>query len=574
MESVTFIIVLVLFASLVSSYLIIKLFKKKKKATDNIEHLEANEKTNKVVRIYIQELVKNPNNNKIRYRLAVLLERLGRNKDAINEYLNLMHLRSAQNSSSGFDYITENKILLGSKIGYEEVMGLEILQKLEELSNKIMDKENAFRFFIMLYNNDPENKEYIKKMGLILLQEGYPKLAKPYLEYLMEDNADMEVMRSLVYIYTQMKEYHNAADCIENINKYTSKKSKIKDSLEHLQLSFYIIAEEYVQSKMYAEHLLSNKKIDVNLVITRAYVFILYKMSKKDVFLKQYIDYKESVLASRKDPQMIIDIAFYSYFLGELENSIKYFKLVEDIKSLFDIDIKSILEYLEKMAKIDHEYKVLEKSIRLKVSQREKVEHMKNLITDNDREFWDYSIDSWESSICSNLSEVKKFCIIKPTFDIKLIIKEEGFQLKPNSVIRKEKKVNQIEKIFNLSFTDFTNICQSIVRYKLKYFIDQEITDKINPEDSGDGINYLAYEQKTGRAELTLISFRRWDTEVVGELVLRDFTILMNDVDVKKGILLIPVELTKSASTYAINNPSVEVYAKWKFNNLLIGEKL
>ena len=48
----------------------------------------------------------------------------------------------------------------------------------------------------------------------------------------------------------------------------------------------------------------------------------------------------------------------------------------------------------------------------------------------------------------------------------------------------------------------------------------------------------------------------------------------MNDVDVKKGILLIPVELTKSASTYAINNPSVEVYAKWKFNNLLIGEKL
>ena len=130
---------------------------------------------------------------------------------------------------------------------------------------------------------------------------------------------------------------------------------------------------------------------------------------------------------------------------------------------------------------------------------------------------------------------------------------------------------NKIDKIFNLSFSDFKKICQNIILSKLSYTIVQEYIDNAD-KIKGDEIDYLAYNNKMARVELTLISFRRWNKVDIGELSIRDFFMKVQESGAKNGILIVPAELTKSAKSYVSHNESITVYSKNQFNNLLKGE--
>ncbi|CCY74461.1 restriction endonuclease [Brachyspira aalborgi] len=51
--------------------------------------------------------------------------------------------------------------------------------------------------------------------------------------------------------------------------------------------------------------------------------------------------------------------------------------------------------------------------------------------------------------------------------------------------------------------------------------------------------------------------------------MVRDFFMLINEVDAKNGILIVPNELSNSARSYVFHNDRIIVYARDQFNNLL-----
>lgn len=113
-------------------------------------------------------------------------------------------------------------------------------------------------------------------------------------------------------------------------------------------------------------------------------------------------------------------------------------------------------------------------------------------------------------------------------------------------------------------------LCRNIITNKLSYTIVQEFVD--NPDDNIDEIDYLAYDTEVGKYNLTFISIKRWNNTNIGELILRDFIVKVKDSGAKKGILIVPVELTKSAKSYAVHSEIVTIYSRNQLNNLLKGE--
>ena len=134
--------------------------------------------------------------------------------------------------------------------------------------------------------------------------------------------------------------------------------------------------------------------------------------------------------------------------------------------------------------------------------------------------------------------------------------------------------VKKVDKIYNLNKVDFKKLCQNIIRSRLAYSIIQEYTDNVANTDYGDEVNYLTYHVKGNKKDITLISFKRWKKVEIGELMIRDFLMMVNEAGAKNGILIVPVKLSKSAKSYASHNDKITVYSRNQFNNLLKDENL
>ncbi|MBW5397747.1 restriction endonuclease, partial [Brachyspira pilosicoli] len=272
---------------------------------------------------------------------------------------------------------------------------------------------------------------------------------------------------------------------------------------------------------------------------------------------------------------LIFDYGFYSYFLKDIKSSIKYFDTIKsfnmELYSVFNIG--DILEYLRNVEIANSQLTKLYEEKKI-YDSKYKNDNFENYIRKDYIDNWERAISLWESSFIhldyiSNLVEVKK------TMNIEEVLKEFQLYDLPNYNIQDHQKTpihsNKIDKIFSLSFSDFKKICQNIILSKLSYTIVQEYIDNAD-KIKGDEIDYLAYNNKMARVELTLISFRRWNKVDIGELSIRDFFMKVQESGAKNGILIVPAELTKSARSYVSHNESITVYSKHQFSNLLKGE--
>ena len=130
-----------------------------------------------------------------------------------------------------------------------------------------------------------------------------------------------------------------------------------------------------------------------------------------------------------------------------------------------------------------------------------------------------------------------------------------------------------MDKIYDITLASFKSICQDIIQKKLMYSAVQEYNDHLIDYDYGDEVNYLAFASNKNKKDLTLISFKRWKNTEVGELIIRDFILLINEAGAKNGILILPVELTSSARSYAMHNNKIKVYTRNQFNYMLRDSK-
>lgn len=528
-------------------------------------------KNSKDIKKTIEELYKkieeNPEDYRAIYDLAKCEEEIGKIELALEKY----------------ELLANNGIL-------EKREELNICKKLESKYSELGKKEEAFKYAIKIIKIEPNNNLYIIKVANTLAKEGNFKLSNHYFGKAIVSKSEFmtEDLKCAAFVSYKMKDYKKCIAFLEELRKRLIKEAianKSKDikkdilELEKDLISTYILSEELNIAKSFIEDILSNKFIDKNheFDINKLYLFVLYKLEEserfKSLYNKLYSLYKINE-SNKNYAHLKFDYSFYSYFLGDIEMSKNYFELIKsfDMPEFNIYNLDEILNYLNAVIKATTVLNKLKEENKLG-EEKYKNDNYENYVGKENIENWEKTVNSWEISFINfdyimNLIEVQKTMDIDNILE-SLKIAEKG-NLNNNITI-----AYKVDKIFSLDRMSFKKLCGNIMKSKFSdYVIVQEYTDATHPANSGEEINYLTYNIKGNKKELILISFKRWQKSEIGELMVRDFLMMVSESGAKSGVLIAPVELSNSAKSYVSHNEKIRVYTRSQFNNLLKDEKI
>ena len=528
-------------------------------------------KNSKDIKKTIEELYKkieeNPEDYRAIYDLAKCEEEIGKIELALEKY----------------ELLANNGIL-------EKREELNICKKLESKYSELGKKEEAFKYAIKIIKIEPSNNLYIIKVANTLAKEGNFKLSNHYFGKAIVSKAEFmtEDLKCAAFVSYKMKDYKKCIAFLEELRKRLIKEAianKSKDikkdilELEKDLISTYILSEELNIAKSFIEEILSNKFIDKNheFDINKLYLFVLYKLEEserfKSLYNKLYSLYKINE-SNKNYAHLKFDYSFYSYFLGDIEMSKNYFELIKsfDMPEFNIYNLDEILNYLNAVIKATTVLNKLKEENKLG-EEKYKNDNYENYVGKENIENWEKTVNSWEISFI-NFDYIMNLIEVQKTMDIDNILESLKIAEKgnPNNNITIAYKV---DKIFSLDRMSFKKLCGNIMKSKFSdYVIVQEYTDATHPANSGEEINYLTYNIKGSKKELILISFKRWQKSEIGELMVRDFLMMVSESGAKSGVLIAPVELSNSAKSYVSHNEKIRVYTRSQFNNLLKDEKI
>ena len=528
-------------------------------------------KNSKDIKKTIEELYKkieeNPEDYRAIYDLAKCEEEIGKIELALEKY----------------ELLANNGIL-------EKREELNICKKLESKYSELGKKEEAFKYAIKIIKIEPSNNLYIIKVANTLAKEGNFKLSNHYFGKAIVSKAEFmkEDLKCAAFVSYKMKDYKKCIAFLEELRKRLIKEAianKSKDikkdilELEKDLISTYILSEELNIAKSFIEDILSNKFIDKNheFDINKLYLFVLYKLEEserfKSLYNKLYSLYKINE-SNKNYAHLKFDYSFYSYFLGDIEMSKNYFELIKsfDMPEFNIYNLDEILNYLNAVIKATTVLNKLKEENKLG-EEKYKNDNYENYVGKENIENWEKTVNSWEISFI-NFDYIMNLIEVQKTMDIDNILESLKIAEKgnPNNNITIAYKV---DKIFSLDRMSFKKLCGNIMKSKFSdYVIVQEYTDATHPANSGEEINYLTYDIKGSKKELILISFKRWQKSEIGELMVRDFLMMVSESGAKSGVLIAPVELSNSAKSYVSHNEKIRVYTRSQFNNLLKDEKI
>ena len=528
-------------------------------------------KNSKDIKKTIEELYKkieeNPEDYRAIYDLAKCEEEIGKIELALEKY----------------ELLANNGIL-------EKREELNICKKLESKYSELGKKEEAFKYAIKIIKIEPSNNLYIIKVANTLAKEGNFKLSNHYFGKAIVSKAEFmtEDLKCAAFVSYKMKDYKKCIAFLEELRKRLIKEAianKSKDikkdilELEKDLISTYILSEELNIAKSFIEDILSNKFIDKNheFDINKLYLFVLYKLEEserfKSLYNKLYSLYKINE-SNKNYAHLKFDYSFYSYFLGDIEMSKNYFELIKsfDMPEFNIYNLDEILNYLNAVIKATTVLNKLKEENKLG-EEKYKNDNYENYVGKENIENWEKTVNSWEISFI-NFDYIMNLIEVQKTMDIDNILESLKIAEKgnPSNNITIAYKV---DKIFSLDRMSFKKLCGNIMKSKFSdYVIVQEYTDATHPANSGEEINYLTYNIKGSKKELILISFKRWQKSEIGELMVRDFLMMVSESGAKSGVLIAPVELSNSAKSYVSHNEKIRVYTRSQFNNLLKDEKI
>ena len=538
---------------------------------EQLDEEEYNKKNSKDIKKTIEELYKkieeNPEDYRAIYDLAKCEEEIGKIELALEKY----------------ELLANNGIL-------EKREELNICKKLESKYSELGKKEEAFKYAIKIIKIEPSNNLYIIKVANTLAKEGNFKLSNHYFGKAIVSKAEFmtEDLKCAAFVSYKMKDYKKCIAFLEELRKRLIKEAianKSKDikkdilELEKDLISTYILSEELNIAKSFIEDILSNKFIDKNheFDINKLYLFVLYKLEEserfKSLYNKLYSLYKINE-SNKNYAHLKFDYSFYSYFLGDIEMSKNYFELIKsfDMPEFNIYNLDEILNYLNAVIKATTVLNRLKEENKLG-EEKYKNDNYENYVGKENIENWEKTVNSWEISFI-NFDYIMNLIEVQKTMDIDNILESLKIAEKgnPNNNITIAYKV---DKIFSLDRMSFKKLCGNIMKSKFSdYVIVQEYTDATHPANSGEEINYLTYNIKGSKKELILISFKRWQKSEIGELMVRDFLMMVSESGAKSGVLIAPVELSNSAKSYVSHNEKIRVYTRSQFNNLLKDEKI
>ena len=517
----------------------------------------------------IEELEKkiqmNPKDYNSIYELAVIEEQYNMIEKALEKYEKLLNIK------------------------YFEGEELNIYKKLEELYNKLDNKEESLKYILKIAQIDVSNTYYSIKAATELGREGAYKLAAEYFNRVLNNKNDFEIyeLKIAAISYFINKEYRKVISMLEELHKRLSRNiSNIEEDydemilVEKILISLYIITDEINSARSFTESILSSRAIKndskYRFFINRIYLYILYKAEDNEAFINLYNQYSKQYKINeikKEETIIILDFAFYNYFIKDISSAISYFehiRLFNDPEfSIYDLD--NIFNYLSEITKAEIQLKKLRDDIQLNNKDKFVKENYEKYVNPQYIESWENSVRLWEDSF-NSLDSILNLIEIERNVDIEKILLE--CNINENNATIENVSSKKVDKIYDISLASFKSICQDIIQKKLLYSAVQEYNEKLIDYDYGDEVNYLAFAVNKSKKDLTLISFKRWRNTEIGELVIRDFMLLINEAGAKNGILVLPLELTNSARSYAAHNDKIKVYTRNQFNYMLRDSKI
>ena len=469
-------------------------------------------------------------------------------------------------------------------IGYHAenigLFDLDVLKKCADLSISLKDNENILRYSFRILLLDKKNKYAIRNIGLTLLKESMFKDALSYLERIAHSKhfkKDVELLNATYLCYHNDKRYSLAIEYLKKVLDATDSSSPKYIDTAIMLVHEYIVAEMYQQALDFISLFKSNKTDNKNfLKFLRMHLFILHKLNLKNEIYKEFNKLKNVINTKDFSTIVYLDMAVYSYFHDEIKKAIEYIKNVssESLDDL-DIDIKKMKEYLSVLNS------VLSKHNKDHISSFQKI--IKNIENEYiDRELsrlWNKNLDIWQDSIINedlsdSLFNVEQTC---NTTNIFLEESENSSMATNNNTYyrqnSKEKYLSlNIDNIYSLEHDKFEEVCRNIIEKKLKYNIIEEANMEDNSTSNKNDVNFITRSIMKFNKDKTLISFKRWNTDVIGEIALYDFVSLMNKNDAQYGILFVPVDISQSAKLYIRRDNRITVYSKNQFNEYLADE--
>ncbi|EKV57852.1 restriction endonuclease [Brachyspira hampsonii] len=489
------------------------------------------------------------------YQLAKLKEQIEETESALKMYEKLMQVSF-----------------------FKEKEELEICKKFELYYENLGKNQEAFKYTLKIAKLDPNNMSYNIKTGTILCNEGYYILACDYFNkaILNKNEFNTDNLKAAAFSFFKNKDYKKCIVFLEELQKILIKeKDKDIDTVNKTLISMYMLSDELNIARNFIEQIIANKHINNQEYIDRIYLHVLYKVLDNEKFEELYKNlYKKYNIANpdKKTHDLILDYSFYSYFLRDIALSKRLFEIIKNLNlpelNIYNFDI--IIKYLSDINKATEQLNKLRNMMKLDNSKNDNYE---KYVAKEDIENWERAVDLWEGSFI-DIDYLSSLIEIQNNINVKKILDELKIDDDNNNNEVSLKIVQKVDKIYNMNIIDFKKLCQNLIRTKLSHSIIQEYTDNTSNNDYGDEVNYITYNIKGNKKDTTLISFKRWKKIEVGELIIRDFLMMVAESGAKNGILILPVKLSNSAKSYASHNDKVTVYSRNQFNNLLKEEKL
>ena len=469
-------------------------------------------------------------------------------------------------------------------IGYHAenigLFDLDVLKKCADLSVSLKDNENVLRYSSRILLLDKKNKYAIRNIGLTLLKESMFKDALSYLERIAHSKhfkKDVELLNATYLCYHNDKRYTLAIEYLKKVLDAIDSSSPKYIDTEIMLIHEYILAGMYQQALDFILLFKSNKTDNKNfLKFLRMHLFILHKLNLKNEIYKEFDKLKNVINTKKNSAILYLDMAVYSYFHDEIKKAMEYIESVT-LESLHDINIEKMKEYLRVLNS------VLAKHNKDQVSSLQKmIKNIENEYIDRElSRLWNKNLYIWQDSIINeNLSdslfEVEQTCNTKNIF---LEEAENSSTTKNNDKYyhqnnKQKDKSLDIDKIYSLKHDKFEEVCKNIIQKKLKYNIIEEAKIDDNATSNKNDLNFITRSMMKFNRDKTLISFRRWNTDIIGEIALYDFVSLMNQNDAQYGILFVPVDMSQSAKSYIRRDNRITVFSKSQFNEYLADEEV
>lgn len=528
-----------------------------------------------IIRKIFSKGKKSLSNKQVKKQIEELENKISENE---KDYVSIYQLAKIKEEIGEIDTAFEMYEKLLPLSFYEEKEELEVCLKLEEYYENLGKKDDAFKYTLKISKLNSGNMLHNIKAGTVLCNEGYYMISCDHFNKAILNKNEFEIddLKAAAFSFFKSKDYKKSIVFLEELQKRLAKeKNEDIDSINRTLISMYMISDELNIAKSFIEQIIIEKNIKYKFFIDRMYLHILYKVLDNEKFRELYDNlYKKYNVANpnKKISDLIMDYSFYSYFLRDLSLSIILFENIKNLNlpEFASYNIELIIKYLSSINNATEQLNKLRNFMKLDNSKNDNYE---KYVDKEDIENWERAVDLWEGSFI-DINYLASLIKIQNNINVKKVLDDLKISETTNSNEMNLKIVQKVDKIYNMNIIDFKKLCQNLIRTKLSHSVIQEYTDAASVSDYGDEVNYLTYNTKGNKKDTTLISFKRWKKIEIGELIIRDFLMMVNESGAKNGILIVPVKLSNSAKSYVSYNDKVTVYSRNQFNNLLKEEKL